>query len=465
MKINKDNSQTLFNLTSQVILNGTNFVLLMLFTRFLTTDNYGIVSVYQAYVFFFSVIVGLNLQGSIGTAFIHIDKKEHDNYLSSIFLLSLISFAAILFLSIIFIKPFEKFSQMSLGLIILMLCHSFGNFCFNFATIKYVYLRKAQYSCILALVLSASMILFSWIGITQNYIRIPQYMGRILGLSVPYIICAAFVFVTILKKGNPFADWAVYWKFCLPICIPLIFHSISQIVLGQTDKIMLQKMADYSVVGIYSFIVTFVHILNSIYMALNNSWVPLYYQYLKEQNREVLFNRSCRYHDLFVILVIGFMMVSPEFVKIFADFKYWGGIELIPLVVLSVYMMFLYSFAANFEFYHRKTKWIAVGTTAAAICNIIMNALLIPGFGMHGAAIATLISYILLFLFHNYCAYKMGKSEYIFKYSFYKKNIIIVLFFCIFFYIFSGFWIIRWMIAVLDAILLIYKVYKHKTFF
>lgn len=404
MKSNNDNLQTIFNILAQLITNGINFILIMLFTRFLTTDNYGIVSIYQAYVLFFAVFIGMNTQGSIGTAFIHIDKKEHNDYLSSIFLLSLLSFFVIVFLSFIFMKPFVNFSQMPALLIILMLLHSFGTFSYNFATIKYVYSRKAQYSCILSVILSVLMIMFSWIGIIQGQIQFPQYMGRILGLAVPYIICAIFVILTIFIKGNPFVNLTKYWNFCIPICFPLIFHGISQIVLGQTDKIMLQKMSSYSVVGVYSFIITFVHILNSLYIALNNSWVPLYYQYLKGDNKELLYKRSCKYHNFYVILVIGFMMVSPEFVKVFADSKYWGGIKLIPLAVVSVYMVFLYSFAVNFEFYHRKTKWIAVGTTVAALINILANALFIPKFGMYGASIATLFSYILLFVFHNYCA-------------------------------------------------------------
>lgn len=78
--------------------------------------------------------------------------------------------------------------------------------------------------------------------------------------------------------------------------------------------------------------------------------------------------RSNRYCKLFLCLCLGFMFVSPEFVRLFADKNYWGGINLIPLIVLSIFFTFLYSFGVNFELYLRKTKWIAIGTTAAAGC-------------------------------------------------------------------------------------------------
>ena len=65
---------------------------------------------------------------------------------------------------------------------------------------------------------------------------------------------------------------------------------------------MLQKLTDdLSIVGIYSFIVTYVHILNSIYAALNNTWVSLYYKYLKSDKYDTLKIRSKRYMNFFTI--------------------------------------------------------------------------------------------------------------------------------------------------------------------
>ena len=255
--------------------------------------------------------------------------------------------------------------------------------------------------------------------------------------------------------------------FCLPICIPLVFHGVSQIVLGQTDKIMIQKqLIDDGLVGIYSFIVTFVHILNSIYTALNNTWVPIYYSYTKDGNYEMIKVRSNRYCKLFLCLCLGFMFVSPEFVRLFADKNYWGGINLIPLIVLSIFFTFLYSFGVNFELYLRKTKWIAIGTTAAAVVNIVLNALLIPKYELCGAAIATLISYVLLFVFHQLCARKMqDELQYPYGILFFIKPIGIILMAVILFYIVQNLLIIRWGIAAIVGVYLVWNIVKNKSIF
>ena len=64
-------------------------------------------------------------------------------------------------------------------------------------------------------------------------------------------------------------------------------------------------------------------------------------------------------------------------------------------------MMFLYSFPVNYEFYHKKSIHIAIGTSVAAVINCILNYILIPKMGMAGAAVATLISYVMLWIFHH----------------------------------------------------------------
>lgn len=464
----KDNAQAIYNIIAQIILNGTNFVLIMIFTRFLTTAEYGTVSIFQAYSMIFSVIVGLNVQGSIGTAFVHIDKKERNNYMASIMLLAIVFFLVILLLTIINIEPISEFSELSPKIIIVMLMYSFGIFCFNFANIKYVYLRKSQFSCLMAFIVAGAMIGLSWCGIRlQSILGIEPYVLRILSISIPYIICAFFVLISIFLHGNPLVNIKKYLSFCIPICLPLVFHGISQIVLGQTDKIMLQKfLSDNSIVGIYSFIVTFVHILNAIYTALNNTWVPIYYENTKKNMTDEIYKRANRYSTLFVCLCMGFMMVAPEFVKLFAHKNYWSGIKLIPLIVLSVYFTFLYSFAVNYELYHRKSKWIAIGTSGAAVINIVFNALLIPRLGMVGAAVATLISYIALFMFHQFCAFRIKtNTKYPFSMSFFIRKIIPIIILSIVFVIIQNMGIIRWGIACLIGAFLVRKVYKNKTIF
>lgn len=465
-----ENKQTIYNLLSQFLLNATNFILIMVFTRYLSTDNYGVAAIYQAYALLFSVIIGISTHGTIGTAFIRLNKEVRKNiYLSNIFLLSFLSFIVVFLFAYLFRNILSDFSKLPSFLIILIVISGYGTFCFNFLNFNYVYKREAQKSFILSLVLAVMMIFFSYLGIKNISSLSFPYLSRIIGLSTPYVICGvgvSFLLFSKLSKLDSIDNLKKDWLFCLPICVPLVFHNIAQIILGQTDKIMLQKMLeDYSIVGIYTFIVTFTHITNSIYIALNNTWIPIYYNSIKNNDVNTLKLRSKNYIYLFTSIICGFIMLSPEVIKLVAKKEYWDGIIIIPIATISVYMVFLYSFAINFELYNKKSKAIAIGTMLTALINVILNYFLIPIYGIYGAVIATFFSYFFLFVFHYISAKKITDSIFPFRILFFVPSFLIVLFFSIVFYVTIEYFFLRFIISLLFGAYIFFNFRKNKTLF
>lgn len=447
-------------------MNGVNFALIIIFTHFLTTTDYGIVSIYMSYTFFVSVFIGFATQGSIGTVLIHWDKSEHNKYISNILGISLISFVVITLIGACAMQYISGFTQLEPFLVYILLAHSFGIFCFGFAQIKYIYSRTAQYSLALAVFVAIGMIALSWIGIKQDWFAQKQYVVRILSMAVPYMLCGGFVIVKTFIKQKPFVEFKKSYEFCLPICIPLIFHGLSHIVLSQTGRVMLQQILnDNSVVGIYSFIITFSYVLNTIYVAFNNTWVPIFYNYLKADYIEGIIIRTKKYNNFYTLLVVGFLMVAPEFIYLLADENYWCGIKLVPIAATSIYLVFLYSFAVNYELYHKESKLVAIGTIGAALSNIIFNYLLIPDYGMYGAAIATFIAYVFLVVFHTVCAKKFIVGIYPYSDLFFIPNLIIVLIASAGFYLFLDYWYLRWGVAVVDGVVLVRNLYKERKLF
>lgn len=102
------------------------------------------------------------------------------------------------------------------------------------------------------------------------------------------------------------------------------------------------------------------------------------------------------------------MLLTPEVMKILGPKEYWVAGRIIATVIFGIYFNFLYTFAVNYELYSQNTRWIAVGSICAAGVNVVLNLLLIPQFGGMGAAVATLISYFALFVFHNIIATRLG---------------------------------------------------------
>lgn len=412
----KNSNRIIFiNIISTLILQGLAFFSTPVFSRILGTENYGIVSIYITWVSVVSIIFGLRTNSTLAVSMNEYSKEEQPQYQSSVFFLSLIGFLVLSLLTLFFITPISKVIKLEKTIIFIILLQGFGNYCVTFANSKFTYEFKAGWNLVLSILSSGGSIVLSLILISffdkQN-----NYWGRILGQAIVYFIIGIIICIYILKKGKTFYKWT-YWKFCIPIAIPVIFHNLSGLVLNQSDRVMLQHLETNAIVGIYSLAYSFSAVLATIWNAFNNSWVPFYYDYTRENKITEMKLHAKNYIELYTTLSIGFMLLSPEVYRVFAGSEYLQGTSLIYIFTIGNYFVFLYSFPVNYEFYNKKTSIIATGTIAAGVCNVILNVFFIIRFGMIGAAWATTIAHFLQFLFHHVCAkYRVrGKNCYPFR--------------------------------------------------
>lgn len=452
-----------FNILGPIILNGVNFFTIPIFSRMLGTGNYGMYSLYTTWVSIFTIILGLQTYGTIATACAHYNDEKQKEYLSSITTLSFCSFAVFSIISFIFLKLITEVVGMNKFIVMLILLHSFFGFCISIATTYFTFKKDAYKTFVISVITAIIGISLSFIFISKINDAKINYMGRIAGSAIPTIVIGLILMIYLLVKGRVFFS-KKYWRFCLPLCLPLIFHGLSGVILSQSDRIMLKGLTgSSSVVGIYSLVYVLSSILNIIWIALNNTWLPFYYNYLNQGDTEKIVAKSKSYLKLYTSLTIGFIMLSPEIAKLCSSKEYWTGIKVLPILASAMFVIFLYSFPVNFEFYYRKSIHIAVGTTLAAIFNIILNYVLIPHYGMIGAAVATLLSYILLFGFHQFICANMIEHKYHYSLRLFIPYCFAVAFACILFYLFENFWIPRWMVGILLGVYLVRNIIKNKS--
>ena len=160
-------------------------------------------------------------------------------------------------------------------LVLLILFHAFGSFCLNFLNSKFTYEFKADKNMYVSVGLTLTTVVLSVILILLMPDSI-NYYGRILALSLTYGILGITVCSYVLAKGKTFYN-REYWTLALTLALPVVFYSLSDLLLGQCDRVMLQWMMDTDMVGQYSLAYNFGGIMFTIFGALNNSWVPFYF--------------------------------------------------------------------------------------------------------------------------------------------------------------------------------------------
>lgn len=464
LKVKNENSQVFFNFVSTAFSSGIAFITMPLFTRMLGAEQYGMFSVYNSWLLIFTCVMGMNIGAGIGTGYY----KFSDNYFrfrSSTLVegtvISLVMSAIMLVLYPVLHKVFPY----PFFVFLLLITQAFSQFVLNIGSLTWTYEKKASVNlivslCSVLLTTGASIVLlYKWNN--DN----PLYYARVIGVAVPTILIGIVVWIMIFAK-KPTGYVAEYWRFSFFFGLPMVFHQLSHQVLGQSDRIMMQMMGiNGQEIGVYSFYYSLTAVLTTILLSLNASWCPFLYDGLKARDYDKLNYKVRNYVRVFTVIVIVFLMLCKEAAMLFADEEYWSGMPLVPILVLSVYCTYIYQFAVNYELFLAKPKFVAIGTTIAGVWNIILNIIFIPLGGMYGAALATLISYVVLAVLHymlvrlwKYDKYPLGNSAVMI-------GLVAVIVACMGYYLLDGLWYIRWGIGICLSAYLGIKVWKQKTIF
>lgn len=451
-------SNSLFKASSWYIITnffakGTGFITLPIFTRLLSTSDYGVISLFNSWSSIFVIIISLNLSTSIGRAIVEFDESK-DKYASSIIFLSIILFACWFLIFTIFKTPLINFTGLEKNLFFLCIIFSYSKFLITFFSNKLKFEYKYKTDSFLNIFLTVISVIFA-IYLIKNNIFDSNYLGKIIGSNIFRLIVGIFLLIFILSKGKSLVE-KTFWKFGLSFSIPLIMHNLSQIINGNFDRIIINKHLGESETGIYSFGYTLGMIIVVLFQSTSQAWMPWFYKNMEKENIAKIKKYSLAYRNFFTFAYVIILFVSPEIVRIMAPPEYWKGLYVIPWVFLAYYFQFLYSFEVSIELYYKKTSLISIATIFSALINITLNIIFIPLFGYIAAAITTTISYFFLFVFH-FSITKCLLKEQLYGLVFYFKSILLVLIITATFLFIIDFMLLRMGIIIILIILFIKK--------
>lgn len=385
------------------ILKGCVFLTLPIFSRLLSTSEFGTYNTYLAYEGLITAILGLGIYGTIKNARIKYE-SSFDEYVSSVLSFSLIIFIVATILANVFYFTFEGLLGYSRTIVNVLLLQSYGSALVQIYSSKLnvefkykSYLIISTFATLGNIALSLFLILF----VFPN----DRAIGRILGSALPIIAIGICLFVLSVIKGKRIFS-KEFWLYSLCLGLPLVPHVISQSLLSQFDRIMITNLVGESESGIYSFVYTISTILVILCSSIDSAWTPWVYMKIHHKERIEVKKKSPVYVLFFAFLTLGFICVSPEIVKLFGDESYWSGIDLLIPLSLGHYFLFLYFLPVNMEYYHNKTLFISIGTVGAALLNLALNLFFISAFGYKAAAYTTLFSHMVLFVAHCIIAKK-----------------------------------------------------------
>lgn len=198
--------------------------------------------------------------------------------------------------------------------------------------------------------------------------------------------------------------------------IPLTLSFALGVFLQNIDKYMITYLLDIKSNGNYSLIYDFVH--NSLYMIIGALGMASLPRILKQSKSLINTKEFEKYIEVLYIISIpltfSFISVSSELALIINSYGYQTSSYIIILITIATFVhgtnTFVYGQAVQLM---QNTKIIYVPSLIAIIVNIILNILLLPNFGISGAAVSILLAFICSNIFiYNISLKKSGINYY-----------------------------------------------------
>lgn len=222
--------------------------------------------------------------------------------------------------------------------------------------------------------------------------------GQLLGLSLilPYIL------IFIVRKYFIFRLNLSMLKKSFRFSIPLIPTLLTALILNLSDRIFLDRYMGLHEVGLYSLAYKVASIVLILISAINMAVTPFYYRKINTLGDTLSSDWSKKFNNGYVkiigILILVFLIFSNEVIIIFFGSSYNDSTPIVGLLLLSYFFSGTNNVNGRLIMYHKKTKYSMAIDITTAMINLLLNYLLIPEYGMFGAALATLASMLFAFI-------------------------------------------------------------------
>lgn len=393
-----------------LLTKGISTITVPIFTRLLTTEEYGTYSIYLSWLNIFTIITSLNLYyGAYNNALNRYrDDKTRNRYIAS---MQGITTSLVVVLALIYVANIDFWNNV-IGLptpiMCLMLIELFvapatlfwsgrQRFEYHYKKMVIVTLLKSALNPILGM-----LFVFTWDSHHE--------MARILGIAISEVCISGSILVYQFLKGKTFFD-KKFWKYALSFNIPLLPHYLSGTILNQGDRIMIQKMVGRGEVAIYSIAYNVGMLIQIFTNAINNAMTPWMYERLNEKDFKAIRKNTTYILLGLAMIIIALMFFAPEVVLIFGSKKYIDAIYVVPPVAASVFFIFLFNIFAIPQMYYEDKRFMPIASMIAAVLNLILNYIFIRIYGYFAAGYTTLVCYIVYSIGHFYFSKAVCKKH------------------------------------------------------
>ena len=380
-----------------------SFFLLPFYTAVLSTEDYGIVDLFNTYISLLLPIIVFQIEDALFRFSIDVrdDETGKKNVVSTV--LTFCAVQSVIF-SIIFVIlqmfvdiPYRWYLLMNVIVSIfsgsmLQLTRGMGD---NFG-----YAFSSFLTAFSAILMNIALVLF--MGMGADGLFITAFLSNLIGI------------IYIIIKEKVYTLFGIRWfdgkllKEMLAYSLPLVPNYLSWWVIGASDKTVVTWALGVAQNGILSVSQKFSTAYTTFYSIFNLTWTENAAIHRNDEDRSQYYTRIIE--TSFRVLAsacLGIIAAVALMFPLLVNEKFGDSYYQIPIYMLS---SLLYSCIGIFSVVYiafKKTGEIAKTSLFAAAINLIVNIALIRFIGLYAASVSSVVAYGVLFLFRYFDIKKM----------------------------------------------------------
>ena len=387
-----------------------SFLLVPLYTNIFTTAEYGTIDLIAILTTVIVPLITLNISESVMRY--SMDNNSNKDKILSIGNIMLLFSIIICMLSFPILKMISYTSQYALLLVVYMTT-------FISSSIYLCYIRGKEqlfdYSII-------SIVQTVIIAILNIYFLIVLRIG-IKGYIIAYIIAYLVTTLLCIIRGKIFSSIKKtsldkkLAKEMIRYSVVLIPNSLMWWIMNSLDRVMVTSMISIEANGIYTVSYKLPTIVITLTSIFNQAWMFSAVKEKDSADKETYTNSIfTALFNIVITISLFLLLILKPLMKVYVGKAFFSAWKYTPALIIGTVFLTLGTFISNEYNAHKDSIGFLKSSTVGALINLILNFLLIPIIGVMGAAIATCISYICVYVFRifdtrKYLKYRVLDKE------------------------------------------------------
>lgn len=239
--------------------------------------------------------------------------------------------------------------------------------------------------------------------------------GMLLSMLLAHITCILYLTTTLkLHRYVRFKshDRALQ-KRLLAYSFPLVPNGISWWVINVSDRTIISVTLGVAANGIYAVANKYAAIFTGIFSVFHMSWTESASMHIDDKDRDVFFSEimNAAIH-MFGTLAVGLIALMPWVFPFLVDTQYDEAYLYIPVLILAAFCNAIVSLYGSIYIAKKLTRQVANTSLLSAAINIALTVVGIYFFGLFAAAAATVIAYLAMAVYRHYDVKKYVTIQY-----------------------------------------------------